>query len=57
MKKLLYLGLLLFSTLTVTSQLPNPAIVGYWENWSDGKFIYFSDIDPRYNVIMVSFAS
>ena len=57
MKKLLYLGLLLFSTLTVTSQLPNPAIVGYWENWSDGKFIYFSEIDPRYNVIMVSFAS
>lgn len=57
MKKTFYLGLLILSTLKAFSQLPNPAMVGYWENWTAGNFVYFSEIDPRYNVIMVSFAS
>ncbi len=57
MKKLLSLGLLILSTINIFGQLPNPAIVGYWENWTAGNFVYFSEIDSRYNVIMVSFAS
>ena len=60
MKKIIYLGLLIFNTMTVISQLPNPSIVGYWENWDDwgtDDFLYLSEIDSRYNVIMVSFAS
>ena len=46
--------------MSVISQLPNPSIVGYWENWDDlgtDDFLYLSEIDTRYNVIMVSFAS
>jgi chitinase len=57
MKKLLTLGLLILSTINVFGQLPNPAMVGYWENWTAGSFIYLSEVDLRYNVIMVSFAS
>ena len=51
--------LLLFIIIGFNSnaQLPNPAMVGYWENWNAGQFIYLSEIDTRYNVIMVSFAS
>ena len=57
MKKLFYLALLTLCSTHTFSQMPSPAMVGYWENWMDGKFLYFSEIDPRYNVIMVSFAS
>ena len=57
MKQLLSLGLLFLSTLNIFGQLPNPAMVGYWENWTAGNFVYFSEVDPRYNVIMISFAS
>ena len=56
MKKIFYLSLLILSTFKVFAQLPNPVMVGYWENWTAGNFVYFSEIDPRYNVIMVSFA-
>lgn len=52
--------LLLLIALTVSwnafAQLPVPAMVGYWENWNGNKFIDLKDIDPRYNVIQVSFA-
>ena len=42
---------------TGIAQLPNPAIVGYWESWDGNKFVKLKDIDSRYNVIHVSFAS
>tara|TARA_Y100000589_G_scaffold159903_1_gene152072 strand:- start:5031 stop:7115 length:2085 start_codon:yes stop_codon:yes gene_type:complete len=60
MKKLFYLALLTLCSTQTFSQMPSPAMVGYWENWNHqilNNFIYFSEIDPRYNVIMVSFAS
>ena len=57
MKKLVYLLLLILCSTNTFSQMPNPAMVGYWENWTAGNFTYFSEIDPRYNVIMVSFAA
>lgn len=50
-------ALLLFLCLFSIAQFPNPAIVGYWENWNGTKFVALKDIDPRYNVIHVSFAS
>ena len=55
MKKLT-LFLFLLIGFNASAQLPSPALVGYWENWF-GNFVYFSEIDARYNVIMVSFAS
>ncbi len=40
---------------TTLAQLPNPAIVGYWENWTGSRSIKLKDIDPRYNVVCVAF--
>lgn len=54
------LVILFLPTLIFTSsfaQLPNPAIVGYWENWQGSRFIPLKDIDDRYNVICIAFAS
>ncbi|MCP4520195.1 MAG: T9SS type A sorting domain-containing protein [Cytophagales bacterium] len=39
------------------AQLPNPAIVGYWENWKGNRFVALKNIDPRYNVINIAFAT
>lgn len=38
--------------------MPNPALVGYWHNWNDAgaPYIQLNAIDPRYNVIEISFA-
>lgn len=49
--------LLLFSFIRIFAQLPTPAVVGYWENWRGANFIALKDIDPRYNVIHISFAT
>jgi chitinase len=40
------------------SQIPNPALVGYWHNWNDGNapYIPLNQIDSRYNIIDISFA-
>ncbi|MFZ7113893.1 MAG: glycosyl hydrolase family 18 protein [Bacteroidota bacterium] len=49
---------LLLSTVLSAAQIPNPALVGYWQNWNDGNapYIQLDEIDSRYNVIEVSFA-
>lgn len=54
---LILLGLLI--SFPVFGQLPNPSMVGYWENWGVGtnRFVKVKDFDPRYNVIQISFAS
>jgi len=44
-------------SLSAYTQLPTPAIVGYLENWGTGSFIKLKDIDSRYNVINIAFAS
>ena len=54
--QLLFILSLIISFTTI-AQLPNPAIVGYWENWNGANFVKLKDIDSRYNVIHVSFAS
>lgn len=47
-----FILLLLMSSFPVQSQLPEKVLVGYWENWSS---LRIKDVDPRYNVIMLSF--
>ena len=41
-----------------TAQTPNPALVGYWQNWNDAACprIQLTEIDNRYNVICIAFA-
>jgi chitinase len=50
--------LLFFLPLFSHSQLPNPALVGYWQNWNDFQcpYIPLTQIDTSYNVIPVAFA-
>lgn len=40
------------------SQSPDPALIGYWQNWNDANapYINLDLIDSRYNIIEVSFA-
>lgn len=47
----------IFISFSTFSQLPTPAIVGYWESWNGSNFVNLKDIDSRYNVIHVAFAS
>ena len=44
--------------LAASAQDPSPALIGYWHNWNDASapYIQLDQIDPRYNVIEVSFA-
>ena len=48
----------LFLSLTIAfnafSQIPNPCLVGYWQNWSPMKL---SEIHHNYNVIELAFAT
>lgn len=51
----------LFFAILMTSakaQIPNPALIGYWHNWTDinAPYIQLDAIDNRYNVIEVAFA-
>jgi len=57
--KALVLSALIILSFRVNAQMPNPALVGYWQNWNDGSapYIPLDSIDSRYNVIEVSFAS
>ena len=61
MKKNFYSFVFLFGLATIYSwaQFPNPALVGYWHNWSDwsAPYIDLTDVDDRYNIINVSFAT
>lgn len=55
MTKLRKYTLLLICTLIFTGAfagMPDKVLVGYWENW---RTLRIKDIDPRYNVIMLSF--
>jgi len=48
----------LFSQQILLAQLPNPALVGYWQNWSDvnSPYIQLDQVDLRYNVVCLAFA-
>lgn len=49
---------ILFMTTICEAQIPNPVLVGYWHNWNDvnAPYISLDAVDPRYNLIEVSFA-
>lgn len=40
------------------TQIPNPALIGYWHNWNDvnAPYIQLDAIDNRFNVIEIAFA-
>lgn len=40
------------------SQIPSPALIGYWHNWNDANapYIQLDNVDNRYNVIEIAFA-
>lgn len=50
--------LLLCSPFNLFSQTPNPALIGYFQNWQDfnAPYIQLDQIDSRYTIIDVSFA-
>ena len=49
---------LLTFTLSLSAQMPTPALVGYFQNWSSTStpYVQLNQIDSRYNVIDVAFA-
>lgn len=57
LKKNIYTIITFLFCFSLFAQLPNPAIVGYWENWKGERFIPLKDIDSRYNVINIAFAT
>ena len=44
---------------SVSAQVPNPALIGYWQNWNDpnSPYIQLDNIDSRYNIIDIAFAT
>ena len=50
--------LVFLSPLLLHAQAPDPALVGYFQNWQDpaSPYIELDDVDSRYNVITVAFA-
>jgi len=58
MKKNLCLCLLICFSFLSRAQAPNPALVGYFQNWQDANatYIQLDQVDARYNVIDVAFA-
>ena len=57
-KTILFFILFYLSGLIAWAQNPNPALIGYWQNWDDADCPYFGleACDNRYNVIIVGFA-
>lgn len=43
---------------TSSAQLPDPALIGYFQNWHEARlpYIQLDAIDSRYNIVNVSFA-
>ncbi len=58
MKKLFTLIALTLVVSMCKAQIPNPALIGYWHNWTDANapYIQLDAIDNRYNVIEIAFA-
>jgi chitinase len=49
---------LILSVQILHAQNPNPALVGYWQNWNDvnAPYLQLNSIDTRYNVVCLAFA-
>lgn len=56
---LLFIFIFIFNPVANSfSQNPNPALIGYWQNWNDfqSPYIPLTQIDTSYNIIPVAFA-
>lgn len=53
-----FLAITHFSSYDLYSELPRPALIGYWHNWDNPQapFLAPDKLHPAYNVITVSFA-
>ena len=49
---------LILICISSSAQIPNPSLIGYWQNWNDpnAPYIPLDQIDSRYNVVNISFA-
>lgn len=58
MKSILASILLTILTSVAWSQIPQPALVGYFQNWQsvNAPYVQLDQIDSRYNVVEVAFA-
>lgn len=58
MKNNLLLLLFFLKASICLAQLPNPALVGYWQNWDSPNvpYVQLDEIDLTYNVVNLSFA-
>jgi chitinase len=59
MKKLIIIHIAIACLISKAySQIPDPALIGYWHNWNDANapYIQLDDVDNRYNVIEIAFA-
>ncbi len=58
MGHLVRIVILLILSTVLQAQLPSPALVGYFQNWSSVStpYVQLNQIDSRYNVIDVAFA-
>ncbi len=58
MKKLYTIIALTFLITICKAQIPNPALIGYWHNWTNfnAPYIQLDSIDNRYIVIEIAFA-
>ncbi|MFT6715701.1 MAG: chitinase [Saprospiraceae bacterium] len=50
--RLMVLSALILLTLSSSATLPGKVLVGYWHNWDA---LRLTDVDSRYNVLMLSF--
>lgn len=52
-----FISVLLITT-ALSAAAQTPVLVGYWHNWNDASapYLELSEVDPRYDVVEVSFA-
>jgi chitinase len=57
-KQLAFFLSFLIIPLSIFAQIPNPALIGYWQNWNDANapYIPLDQIDARFNIVDVAFA-
>lgn len=57
-KQLRPILLFLVASIIATAQNPNPALIGYWQNWysASAPYIQLNQVDSRYNIVDIAFA-
>lgn len=57
-KQVIHTILLFLIGIITKAQVPDPALIGYWQNWNDvnATYIQLNNVDGRYNIINIAFA-